>query len=329
MFKIPKFNIYGEGDSQIEEDIQPHLKLRNWTDLKENEKMIALQELKNNGWVKDYSEEIFSCIRLLNYHFLRLCPGKNLHQMKPNDDYRSVGNDYRMWKAAAQDFEYIFLSDNSSESLVFFMLTKFADGHIKKFYFRGLEDEKDEKKRKDNTDAAFETFDRLANCLNHIFEQFSVNAVLTRNGLIPRQDKKITEEVYVPTIKALSDPKWKNVNSDLAQMFDDYQQKNYPETITKAHRVIQRFLQISVGEEGKNSKGEFAELFREAKRQGIIPTDRFSEPIVNVFQNFISSERATKSTAKPTRSEATSADALLIMNVVMVFLQHCVQNLKS
>jgi hypothetical protein len=39
-------------------------------------------------------------------------------------------------------------------------------------------------------------------------------------------------------------------------MFEDYRQEDYAMTITKAHRAVQRFLQILVGAEGKNGKGE-------------------------------------------------------------------------
>ena len=44
------------------------------------------------------------------------------------------------------------------------------------------------------------------------------------------------------------------------------------------------------------------------------------------IQSFIVSERATNSTAKPALQMADSSDALLVMNVLTVFLQHCLQN---
>ncbi len=212
--------------------------------------------------------------------------------------------------------------------MVFRMVTVFAENHIERMYYIWAKEAKGDKKREENISKAFGKFDQLANCFNHIFEQFSVNAILTRNGLIPNQDEKITKDIYVPALKILSDPKWKTVSDDLSQMFNDHQQRKYPETITMAHRVVQRFLQILVGEEGKNSKGELANLFRKAKEQNLIPVNSFTEPIIQVFQGYIPSERATKSTAKPAKTEATSSDALLMMNVVMIFLQHCLQKNK-
>lgn len=305
------------------------MELRKWNDLKTSEKKIALQELINKEWVKNYSGEILSTIEYLNDNFLRQCPGKKLHQVKSinNHRYRGYEDDSEKTEAAIEDFCSIFLYEKS-DAMVLRMLTKFAESYINDFDYRNAEQEKDDKKREKYIKDAFEEFDRLTNCLNHIFEQFAVNSILTRNGPVPRQDNKITEEIYVPTLKVLADPKWKTVSDDLMHMFEDFREENYSETITKAHRAIQRFLQILVGKEGKNSKGELANLFREAKKQSIIPSNRFTEPIINVFQSFIPSERATKSTAKPSITEATSSDALLMMNIVMVFLQHCLQKNK-
>lgn len=328
MSKIPKFRLYGKDDPHVEESIQPHLGLRGWNELGATDKKNAFQEIVNTGWFNEYSDEILEAIEHLNFHFLRQCPGKNLHGIKPDFDHQRMEHkDYHRIKAALVDFQDIFLR-SKSEAMVYRMITKFSEGHIDKYNYQRAKKEKDEEKIKEHIEIAFNNFDRLANCFNHIFEQFSVNVILTRNGLVPRQDEKITEEIYIPTLKILADPKWKNVSNDLAEMFEDYQKENYSEVVTKAHSTVQRFLQILVGEEGKSGKGEFKKLFSEAKAKGIIPIDRFTEPIIQVFQSFISSERATKSTAKPTLKKTKSSDALLIMNVIMVFLQHCLQKSK-
>ena len=112
-------------------------------------------------------------------------------------------------------------------------------------------------------------------------------------------------------------------------MFNDYNAKKYPEVITKASSTVQRFLQILVGEEGKSGKGEFGRLFDLAKRRGIISDHRFTVRIISAIEGFIAEERANKSTAKPTLKLPTSSDALVAMNIVMVFLQHCLQNTET
>ena len=324
--KIPKFLLYGEADPKVELNIQPQLALRNWVDLSDEEKQIAFQQLKNSGWVESYSTEILQTIEYLNNAFLRQCPGRHLHAVQPQrDHYRGgYGNESERMKAAITDFQHIFLREKS-DAMVFRMLSKFADSHIDGFGYRRATETTDDVERKKLLDESFNKFDRLANCLNHIFEQFAVNQLVTRNGFVPRQDDKITKEVYTPTLSILVDPKWKSVSTDLALMFEDYREENYAEAITKAHRAVQRFLQVLVGEEGKSGKGEVGKLLQKAKEDGVIPVNRFTEPLVNVIQGFITSERATNSTAKPATKDATASDALLMMNVVMVFLQYCLQ----
>lgn len=323
MTKIPEFQLYGQNDPNIEQRIQPNFGLRRWDELKKSEKEIALQELKNRGWIDLDSREILKTIEYLNFHFLRQCPGKNLHKIKPTPSIPDDHNFTRI-EAANTDFQNIFLQAET-EALVLRMLSKFAECYIDKEQLNLVKITKSALKRNEYIKKAFKNFDILSNCLNHIFEQFSLNVLMTRNGFVPRQDENITKQIYIPTLKVLSDPKWKNVSDDLSQMFVDYREKRYPEAVTKAHRAIQRFFQILVGKEGKNSKGELANLFKDARNQKLIPINRFTEPIINVFQNYIPAERAAKSTAKPSIAEATSSDALLLMNVVMVFLQHCLQ----
>lgn len=327
MVEVPKFLLYGQNDSQIEEAIQPRPALRKWSDLETGEKEIALKYIINKGWLDKYSKEILETIDYLNSVFLRQCPGKQLHKIKPENDYHGRGNEYERLEAAFLDFQHIFLNEKS-EAMVLRMLSRFAQRHIDRLNLEWAENAEDEKKKEKNITEAFKKFDRLANCLNHIFEQFSVNVQITRHGLIPKQDEKITDDIYEPTLKILADPKWKTVSNDLARMFADYRDENYPEVITKAHSAVQRFLQILVGEEGKSGKGEIGKLFGKAKQEGIIPVDRFTEPMINVIQGFLASERATKSIAKPTLKDTTPSDALLVMNVVMVFMQHCLQNTK-
>lgn len=323
---MQKFLLYGQDDSNIEENIQPTLALRRWSELSDAEKQVASQELENSGWLDEYSSEILQTVEYLNHAFLRQCPGRRLHNIKPQDAYRG-SNEYERKQAALLDFQHILLQEKS-DAMIFRMLSKFASCYIDGFNYRRAAELTDEGERKGLTDEAFKKFDRLGNCLNHIFEQFAVNQVVTRNGFVPRQDEKIIKDVYAPTLRVLADPKWKAVSVDLGKMFEDYREENYPEVITKAHVAVQRFLQIITGEEGKSGKGEVGKLFQEAKNKGLIPVNRFTEPLINFIQSFIVSERATNSTAKPTLKDTEPKDALLMMNVVMVFLQYCLQNTK-
>jgi hypothetical protein len=318
MSDIPKFTLYGKGDSAKEQSIQPELAFRAWGALSKAEKLIALQQLDNLKWLTD-SEQVLTTIAYLNDEFLRTCPGKHLHQASGNSD--------QLERAALKDFREIFVNE-INDALVLRMLSKFVECHIKYDDLGWAKKEKGEE-RAESIKKAFRSFDKLSNCLNHIFEQFAVNQVVTRSGFVPRQDEKITEQLYQPTLTILADPKWATVSADLAGMFVDYREQRYPEVITKAHAAVQRFLQVLVGDEGKSGKGELAKLVTQAKANGIIPTNRFVDPVIAAILSYLPSERATNSTAKPALKETTPAEAMLMMNVVLILLQFCLQNVTS
>ena len=326
MTGIPDFKLYGESDPEVAARIQPQLPLRRWDDLTTKEKRIAFQELRRIGWLDEYSTEALWSVAHLNHVYLRVLPGKRLHNVLPKRrSHRSLGSDFDKLKAGFLDFQDIFVGGEPGE-LVLCMLSVFASAHIDRMDLKRAKETENIEKRIQLIEEAFVKYDRLANLLNRIFEQFSINVVATRNGFVPRQDDEISRGIYKPTLKVLSDPKWESVSGHLGDMFQDYHARNYPEVITKAHSVVQRFLQILVGEEGKSGKGELGRLFEKAKNEGVISDNRFTKPIVKAIQSFIVSERATNSTAKPAVQMADSSDALLVMNVLMVFLQHCLQN---
>ncbi len=202
------------------------------------------------------------------------------------------------------------------------MLSIFSKKLIHENWLSSARKLKSKQEKEKHIENAFEDFDRFKNYLNHIFDQFSINWVLTRSGFIPRQERKILDQIYIPTLEILSDSKWGPVNEVLKSMFQDYREGKYQETITKAHSALHNFLQIRLNAEKKNGKGELGKLFNQAKEDKIIPNDN---AIINAIQSFVSSERAIKSTAKPALKPATSSDALLIMNAIMIFLQYCLK----
>lgn len=317
--EIPEFSLYGEGESAIDELIQPTLALRSWSDIQMEERKIALQQVMNSGWMEKQGE-ILGAIAHLNYTYLRLCPGKNLHKTPKKESHNGSG-DFERRDAATKDFYRIFLEE--SESLVLRMLSKYAQLLIDSYDLERAKNAVDSGERTKYVEEAFAKFDRFVNCINHVFEQFAVNQLMTRNGFIPRQDQTIERELYKPTLAALSDPKWGPVNEILTLMFEDFREGRFPETITKAHSAVHCFLQILVGEHGSNAKGELGKLVKDGKDAHLIPTNRFTEPFLSIIQGFITSERATNSTAKPSLSPASSSDALLMMNMTLLFLQHC------
>ncbi len=321
---ITNFRIYGQGNKREGELIQKQLSLRSWDELKEREKNIAYQEIKNRGWLDEHSNETIEMIEYLNNKYLRLLPGRELHKIPYKKDYRGNDNIYDRYNAANYDARDIIL--NQKEAVVFSAITALADQYINYGILEDAKVETNNNERGELISKAYKNFDKFANCINNIFDQFSINVKLTRSSLIPVQESQITVKVYEPVISILSDPKWEEVNNNLARTFDDFDNKDYPEAITKAHQTLQLFLQTFTGEQAKNGKGELSKLFKKLKEEKLIQYDYFSEPIIRAFESYFPAERAKKSTAKPATKTATKEDALLIINVLMIFLQHCLQN---
>jgi len=320
MSDIPIFRLHGEGDDEIEGRIQAKLDLRSWSELSRSEYEIFIRELFNRDWISESSKEVLASVDHLNRQFLRELPGKRLHKVKPYSSGYS-NNEGERCGAAFEDFREILLK-SENEDVVLRMLSAFVRAHIKTYAYRAATTATDKQKRDEYVKDAFDDVDRLAKTFNYLFRQFSVNIQVTRSGFIPVQDAKLAEQIYAPSLAALSDPKYEKVNEDLAKMFADYRAGDFGDVITKAHSAVQRFLQIHAGE-GKNGKGELADLFAAAKKNGLVSSTRFGEPLIRVLEGYFPSERATKSTAKPALKEATPRDAMLMMDLVMVFFHHC------
>ncbi len=327
MTDISTFKLFGEDDPDFQALLRPDIGYRDWSDLSIEERKNAFNELMHSNILNLDENAVIQTIEFLNYNYLSLCPGKNLHYTPRDYDYGGLNRD-ALKNSAYKDFTNIFIEEKSSE-IVMLMLSKFIKNLIWQNALERAQREFDTEKKEELIKSAYAGFDRGAKCLNHIFEQFSINQEVTRGGFVPRQDKKISELIYQPTLKILSDPKWESVNLDLSKMFDDFQNAKYSECIAKAHNSVQRFLQVLIGEEGKNGKGNFGQLFSEAKKNGLISDNQFTGSVINAMQRYIPSERANNSTAKPAVKDATYSDALLMMNVVMVLIQHCLQNLKD
>jgi len=105
---IPKFRLFGENDSRVEESIQSRLEFWSWVDLSENEKSIAVQQLINRKWLTA-SDEILETINYLNTAFLRTCPGTNLHSNPIILEYGQVSNGH-VRKLLQQKISRLFLS---------------------------------------------------------------------------------------------------------------------------------------------------------------------------------------------------------------------------
>lgn len=322
------FKLWSQTSSTILIKLKPNLGMRSFTDLSLDEKELLWQYLHyyffdrfeteiDKKFLGEYSERqkketrIFHTIGALNEKYKSKTYAKNFIK-----DFE--------FNSALEDFLHIFLFEE--EEVVFELITLYC-----KLILKEREDEKpyredsmsDEEFDKFTIEWKHEDLDNFAERLNVVFGDFGIKVYLTRDGFIPRQDEKIIKEIYEPVLKYLSDKKWSKVNDHLSKSFKDYQEKKYSTSITNCISAIQAFLQILI----RNSigTGNITELIKEAIKRNKIPNDSFSTQIFRNIDSIFAKDRHLKSDAHPTLVKADEKSARLVLNLAMIFIQHCIQ----
>ncbi len=235
--------------------------------------------------------------------------------------------------AAEKDFELIFFNETDNVILellsyyFFFYLRNIEHYVSKNVYKDGSESKKEFQKRK--KEKVIFNFKEIAEDINDIFEQFSIKYVLTINGFVPRQDKKIINEVYTPVLVALSDEKWKEVNVLLRDAFEAHHRKTkqgYSDSISNAVSALEAYLQICLY--GETGKGTLGGLVSEAIESGYIPDDLFSSTVIKQLAAYLARERKETSSSHPKKEYSTEKNSRLLLNIIMVFIQHSLQSNK-
>lgn len=169
-------------------------------------------------------------------------------------------------------------------------------------------------------------YQKFKEYFNDISNQFGLDIVLVDGGLMMKQEVKIQDAIYEPVLNFLSDTKFKAVNRDLTDAFNDYI-KNTPEAysscITHAIAALEAFLQIISGEKIGSKKLNI--LLKEGITNKLIPDDYFSQKIFKDIDSILMQERQAKGDSHPKTEYANAKTAKLVLNLVMVFMQHIIQ----
>ncbi|PIT88824.1 MAG: hypothetical protein COU29_00390 [Candidatus Magasanikbacteria bacterium CG10_big_fil_rev_8_21_14_0_10_36_32] len=308
---LEKFKLWSNLEPKAKQELHPDLGLRNWDELSREE--------REKIW--HHMEYYFSKADRKYYTILFLNEGHK---------YQSYGKYFLTDSSTANasiDFKNIFLNCENGQHIVFELISYYSKAVLmeqaESIYRSSKETEIEFNERL--TEWKYQKFDAFANRLNDVFEHFGINVVLTRCGLIPKQEQKIIQEVYKPVLKFLSNEKWKPVNRELRDAFDSFQQKNdtgYSSCVTHSVTAIEAFLQILIN--GKTGKNTLGNLLVEAQKQGSIPNDKFSNQIFKNLESIFAQERKETGDAHPKNEYANEKNALMILNLTMVFLQHCI-----
>lgn len=282
--------------------LKPDFGKRKWGEIKQNEKNVILTHFKNNGWFSERDSHLHKPVRSFsNDHRAGSYCNHLLSHGGPHDEPYNHGVIKNCCTVnAVLDFEHIFLTEH--QDVVYELIS---------YYILNLDS------------SNYRNFSRM---FNDISTQFGLNVLLSESGLILRQEEKITKEIYEPVLSFLSDKKWEIVNRELVDAFTDYHKnspQNFSSCVTHTVSAVQAFLQILIS--GEVGKGEIAILVKEGIKKGVIPNDPFSASAFNQIVSVLMRERQSKSDSHPKEEYADEKTARLLLNLTMVFMQHCLQ----
>lgn len=334
------FKLWSELNRKAKKELRPDFGFRNWNSLGEDEKYKIWKYLEFHFFDKDIRTEYDHFRNKKNYYeFYGEYQEKEQKKKRVFYSIMALNQKYKAksyaknfleggtLNSACYDFYEIFMEQD--EHVVMELLSLYCKVMIserKEGKVRKEENETKRKYQKRLENWRWEEFDKFAEDLNGVFADFGVNLYLTRQGFMPRQEEKIIKEIYEPVLSYLSHPKWKKVSKLLSDSFDEYRKntpQGYSNCVTNVVSAIQAFLQIIVN--GKTGKGEIAKLIPEAQKKKLIPEDYFTQKIFENIESIFARERQETGIAHPKKEYATEKNARAILNLAMVFFQHCIQ----
>lgn len=325
------FKLWSELNKEALDELKPNLGFRSWNILSESEKSKIWKYLQTkyffNPTLRHSRQSGFTYNDDYHFEFDESYIDRNAKEQLIASIISELNNSYKAKSFGANflkdetyfnacvDYHSIFMEEN--EAVVIEMLSLYGK------YLIG--DEADEQEQQ----ATWVHFDTFAEDINEVFSHFGLNLYLTRLGFMPKQEDKILINVYEPVLNSLSHPKWKEVNQHLSDAFSEYR-KNTPigfsNCVTNAVTSIQAFLQIIVN--GETGSGDISKLIVQAQKQELIPNDSFSKDIFKNIESILMRERQETGIAHPKKEYATEKNARLVLNLAMVFFQHCIENIK-
>ena len=336
------FKLWSELNPKVKKELKPDFGLRSWNSLSSDEKYKIWKYLEWYFFDKDIKTKYKGYYPLRKIHYYKFFGEPQENEKKKKRIYFSIADLNHKYKAksyaknfledntlnsACHDFYEIFM--NQDENVVMELLSLYsllliperAKGTIHK---KEGESEEEYNQRLENW--RWEEFDKFRKDLNEVFTDFGINLYLTRQGFAPRQEEKIIKEIYEPVLNYLSHSKWTEVSKILSDAFDEYRKntpQGYSNCVTNVISAIQAFLQIVVN--GKTGKGEISKLIPIAQKKKLIPDDFFTQKIFDNLESVFARQRQETGIAHPKKQYANEKNARLMLNLAMVFLQHCIQ----
>lgn len=336
------FKRWSELNDEAKSILKPDFGLRSWNELSKDEKYRVWKHLEEhffdltvkNDYNYNYSEfvdedRLYYSFYGYNHKQKRIRVDVAIYSMYSNYKARNYAQNFLKKPthfSACLDFYHIF--SNEDANVVFEMLSFYCLAMMKErdnnFSEVQNNNSTEEEIKKEKIRWRFIDFDEFAKDLNEVFDSFGVDVHLSRNGFMPRQEEQLIKSVYEPVLKSLADDKWKEVNTLLTDAFLEYRRNTpngYSTCVTHTVSAMQAFLQILVN--GKTGIGDISKLIVQAQRENLIPNDMFTKEIFKNIESIMMRERQETGDAHPKKDYASEKNAKLVLNLAMVFLQHC------
>ncbi len=333
------FKLWSESNTEAKRNLKPDLGLRNWNSLSEDEKFLIWKHLypyffdidicyKNEeGYDQKYENNRSELFYFENRESRKYITNsiQQICLLYKNKDYANKFFRNPNHFAACIDFHTIFFEED--ENVVIELLSLYCKSFLNEVnydsYGYKFDDNQNEEKLSKEKYIS-DRFNSFCEDLNEVFSHFGLNIYLTENGFIPKQDDKIIKEIFEPVLECISDEKWTEVNKLFSDAFAEFRKNSpnsYSTCITHTVSAVQAYLQILVN--GKTGVGDISKLIPQAQKENLLPNDMFTKEIFKTIESTLMRERQQKGDAHPKEEYANEGNAKLIINLAMVFLQHC------
>jgi len=304
------FKLWSENNQKAKKVLKPNLGVRSLSDYNERERKLIFKFFLENNLFKDEPQKpyIHNAIRKFSSanKANNFCPktldhgGRHCFEAAGFVDAAKCCLD-----CTFQDFAYIFL--NRPSDVVYELLSYYVNELGNSEYNGNRE--------------------YFRNCFNDISNQFSLDIIMIEDQFVPRQEEKIIKEIYEPTLAVLGDEKWRPVNRDLADAFSEYRKntpQGYSNCVTNVNAAVQALLQIIVDGKIGGSDG-IKSIIKRGQENGKLPKDKFTSEIFKNIESIFMRERGKSGNAHPKQDYADEKSARMMLNLAMVFMQHCIQ----
>lgn len=335
------FKLWSQSNPKAKKELKPDFGFRNWNSLNKGEKHKTWKFLESYFFDRQKRTRYVRGGGREAYYEFNEKENSDEKERKQQRIYISIMVLNRKYKAksyaryflengtlnsACSDFYEIYMEQD--EHVVMELLSLYSKVLISERADRIInrkDDEIEQEYQKRLQNWKWEDFDEFCADLNEVFTDFGIDLYLTRLGFTPRQEEKIVREIYEPVLSYLSHPRWKEVNGLFSDSFNEYRKntpQGYSNSVTVTVSAIQAFLQIVVN--GETGKGEISKLIPEAQKKDLIPNDFFTQKIFTNIESIFARQRQETGIAHPKKEYASEENARIILNLAMIFCQHCI-----